>query len=299
MNKPHIYLLNVFLTVLLIFSFLLSSAALLVHCKALSTQTCVNIAEEKNLAEKAHSELTQYFRDQENTTAIPLSVYEKTITTENCEAIIRSSIENGFAYLNGRTATVGAEFDFSSLNADLRAFFSDYADQNGIQKDDAFEKAVKNTQNAAKQRILTACDVFRFRTLADAGVLSKAQRVAKWSLLLVLGALLLLALTVFGLFLCNRKSKRHMLYWCGIGLMIASVLMLIPACWLSCSRWFDRFAIKTDQVFAAVTGYLYSMTGAVTVLSICGFIAGALMLAGFIVLHIRSGKAASLQTTKH
>ncbi len=299
MKKPHIYLISVFLTVLLIFSLLGTAALMLLRFQGLDTEKALRIAKEQNLAQKVHVTLTQRFADQENTTGIPLAVYEKTITEENCDAIIRASVRGGFEYLNGRSADYAAKPDFSVLETDMRAFLTAYADKNGIEKDASFELAVKDSLNAAKEQILDACDVFRFRMLADAHALQKARSILKWSGFLAIGAALITLLIVLFLFMSNHAEGRHGFYWTGIALLIASVLLMVPSVWLTKTRWFDRFSVKTDQVFAAVTGYLYSMTNAAALLAVCGIAAGLLMIGLFVLLHIRSKKAEEVKKLKH
>ena len=70
-----------------------------------------------------------------------------------------------------------------------------------------------------------------------------------------------------------------LLYRLGSAVLVGSLLLLIPAAWLQLTHWFDRFAVKSDHVFAAVTGYLYTLTGtAITagaagiVLALCLFL---------------------------
>ncbi|MBR6107146.1 MAG: hypothetical protein IKQ39_03975 [Oscillospiraceae bacterium] len=298
MKKPHIYLISVFLSILLIFSFLVTGLIALMHFKGMEADTCLQIVQDKQLAQAVHESLTQYFTDQENTTGIPVSVYENSITAEACETIIRDSVKNGFSYLNGRTAKVGTEPDFSVLEQDMRAFFEDYADQHKIEKNASYEIAVKESLTGAKAAILNACDVYRFRTLDDAGVMSKAQHVLKWSGFLTIGAGLVTLLLILFLFMTNHAEGRHGFYWTGISLLIASLLLLIPARWLIRTCWFDRFAIKTDHVFAAVTGFLYSLTEAATQMAIVGICAAVLLLL-FLLMHIHVYKKETIRTAKH
>ncbi len=299
MKKPHIYLISVLLTVLLIFSLLVTGCLFLLRFKGLDTDTALRIAQEKNLAEKVHISLTQKFTDLENATGIPLSVYENSITTEKCDTMINESIRNGFGYLNGRNADVSVSFDYSVLETDMRAFLSAYAEEHGIEKDAGYELAVKHAMNAAKQQIEDSCDVYRFGTLYDAKALQKAQRILKWSGFLAVGAALITLLIALFLFMTNHAEGRHGFYWSGIGAIISGLLLLIPSLWLTKTHWFDRFAVKTDQVFAAVTGYLYTMTRAASVLAICEIAAGAVMIGLFVLLHLRSRKAAAVRKTKH
>lgn len=299
MKKPHIYLISTLLTILLIFSFLVTGLLALLHFKGMEPDTCLQIVQEKGLAQSVHESLTQYFTDQENTTGIPASVYENAITAEACETMIRDAVKNGFSYLNGRTAKVGTEPDFTVLEQDLRAFFENYAEEHKVEKDAAYELAVKESLSSAKETIRNACDVYRFRTLDDAGVMKKAQHVLKWSGFLAVGAGLITLLLILFLFMTNHAEGRHGFYWTGIGLLIASVLLLIPSRWLTDTRWFDRFAIKTDHVFTAVTGFLYALTETASRMALFGIAASALLMLIFVLMQLHSHKKAVISEAKH
>lgn len=272
MKKPLQYLVSVILTLLLTFSLIGTVAVLLVGGKALNPKTCTNLIVTQNLAEKVHTSLHATFTQQENTTGIPVTVYEHAIAQDQLAVMISDSIENAFSYLEGEAENIGITPDFTVLEADLTEFFTSYATENGFAQDETFDQALSDSIAAAEQMIQTNADVFRFASLADAGLMAKVRRVMPWITRGTVVAIVATVALVFLLLLMHRRDMRQALYWIANALCSASLLMLLPTAWIHVTRWFDRFTVKSDQTFAAVTGYLYGLTGTVIVIAIIGFV---------------------------
>ena len=268
------YISGVFLTILLIFSCILAVLSGAVRFRMLNTDEVMQIVTSQQLADKVQRTLQNEIKAAESTTGIPADVYADAITPDKLEPMIRSSISNGFAYLRGDTAKLEIAHDFQALDESIAAFFESYAAKNNIAKDETYEAAVKAAKSDAESRILSACDVFRFGMLAETGVLDKARMFIPWAGYAVAAAFGAVIFFMLMLFFSNHREPEAGFYWTGTGVLVASVLLLIPAVWLERTRWFDRFAVKTDHTFAAVTGYLYGGTHAV-ILAALGGIAAA------------------------
>lgn len=281
MNRPLQYLASVVLTLLLVFTLAGSVVLGIVKYRALDADTCNRILAEKNLDVRVLENLTAYYTEQVNTSGIPVSVYTESLSVEQIHGIIEQSIRNAFAYLHGKQDTVAVEADFSKLEQNLTAFFEQYADENGYQKDKAYEKSLQKAIENAKTNVLTTADVFRFSTLHEAKVLKKLRPYVPWVsrgfVLCLMASVVLLAL----LAAVHRKALKQLLYWAASAVCTASLLMTVPAAVIHFTRWFDRFAVKSDQIFTAVTGYLYDMTGAVIIAGTIGFILAAGMWIAF------------------
>ncbi len=267
------YISGVFFTILLIFSCILAVLSGAVRFRMLDTDAVLQIVTEQQLAEKVQRTLQNEIKAAESTTGIPASVYADAITPEKLEPMIRSSISNGFAYLRGDTAKLEIAHDFQPLEESITAFFEEYAGKHGVAKDSTYEAAVKAAKSNAEERILSACDVFRFGMLEEAGVLDKARMFIPWAGYAVAAAFGAVIFFMLLLFFSNHREAEAGFYWTGTGVLVASVLLLIPAMWLKHTRWFDRFAVKTDHTFAAVTGYLYGGTQAVIYAALGGIAA--------------------------
>ncbi|MBQ6039255.1 MAG: hypothetical protein IJL32_00530 [Oscillospiraceae bacterium] len=299
MKKTSTYIAGVIFTVLLIFSCIFAMGAGVVRFRMLDTDAVQELVTKKELSEKVHAALETEFRTAENTTGIPFSVYEGSISADQLEPLIRESITNGFAYLRGDAAILGIQPDFSELNDRIGNFFSEYADKNNVIRDSAYDEAVRAAKESASLRIRTACDVFRFSMLADAGVLEPAKTYIPWAGYGVFAAFAAVTLFALLLFFANYQEPETGLYWIGSGVLIASLLVMIPSVWLQKTGWFDRFAVKTDHTFAAVTGYLYSGTHALIVTAVCGILFAVLCYLLFWLLHSLRLRKTALKKAKH
>lgn len=299
MKRSVTYLFSAILTLLLIFTALAAMGACVVRKVSLNTDTALTLVRTQSLADRVHSSLETEFRQRESTTGIPAELYAEFVTVEALEPIIRDTVTNGFSYLRGETATLGVSPDFTALETALRAFFADYAAQNDLEQGTLFDSAVRATIADAEHTILSNCDVFRFGTLEEAGVFRQAKPVIPWvgagAVTLVAVSLVLAVL----LFSVNHREPWHGCYWVGTALLIASLLLLAPSVYLQATRWFDRFAVKTDQTFAAVTGYLYANTHALIVTAIAGIIAAALLYVIFVLIHTHHRTREIVRSSKH
>lgn len=299
MKKPALYIASVIFTLLLIFTTLAAMGACVLRFYALDTATTLSIVQAQSLPERVHSALETEFRQRESTTGIPADMYAEAISEEALEPMIRDTVTNGFAYLRGDTATLGISPDFSALETKLRQFFSDYAAKENIEQNETYDEAVRSTIDFAEDTILSACDVFRFGSLNDAGVVKQAKVYITWAGLIAIVLIAVSLLLVLILFLLHRHEAELGLYWSGTALAIASLLLLSPSAWLQQTRWFDRFAVKTDQTFAAVTGYLYANTERMIVTAVCGLLAASVMFVLFVLLHLHRRKKEIVRSAKH
>ena len=299
MNKASTYLASVIFTLLLIFLMIGAAAAGVFRFCALDTKTALSVVDSQNLAARVHTALETTARQQESTTGIPAEVYKSAISEEQLAPIIRDTVTNGFAYLRGDTASLGVQPDFSELEAQIRSFFESYAQEQGIEKNETLEKAIRSTADAAEANILSACDVFRFGSLNEAGVVKQARIYIPWAGAAALAMIAAVILFAVILFLINVHERGNGFYWCGTAALIASLLLLTVSVWLYQTRWFDRFAVMTDQTFAAVTSYLYANTKAMILTALCGIAGAAVMYLIFAVIRFRRHKREVVRKAKH
>ena len=299
MKRPAVYLASVFFTLLLIFTSLAAIAAGVARFHALNTDTALAIVRQQDLAARVHTSLETEFRQRESTTGIPAEVYADAITPEKLEPIISAAVSNGFAYVRGDTASLGVAPDFSGLEEALQQFFADYAAKEGVEKDETYNSAVRDTIAEAEEIIRKACDVYRFGNLNESGMMKQAKSYVPWlgAAVIALAAVSLVLIVI--LFTVNRREAEHGCYWTATALLIASLLLLIPSAWLHYTRWFDRFAVKTDQTFAAVTGFLYSNTHTMIVTAAIAAAAAVLLYILFAILHSVRRKREIVREAKH
>lgn len=251
---------------------------------ALRADTYLTIAEEQKLTDRVMNSLEQHFTTKASATSIPAEVYMEHITREQVDTAIRDTIQNAFSFIHGDTDTIAVTVDLSEMEQSVSDFFSDYAASIGYKKDAAYETKVTATQNAAKQEVIAQVDVFKFATLENAGLLSKAKALMPYLNFALagcgFGCLILLLL----LSRVNRKSSGVLLYWGGWALTISALLPLIPVIYVKKTDYFAAFVIKSDRIYAAVTGSLNGLTDALFQLDLVLLALGLLCVIGYGVL---------------
>ncbi|MDE6035789.1 MAG: hypothetical protein K2G36_07770 [Ruminococcus sp.] len=273
MKKLSTYLISLFLSIFLVFLIIASAVAGVLRMN-ITEQKSKAMFGKNNVYSLITGELQKYFSAQYNTTGIPADVY--------MEALDESYIINVTdAYVNSMfdTLKTGKSKKFTipeneTLENNIRNFFSDYADNNNYEKNDVYEKKVSATIENAYRVTENYCDVYKYATLQEHGVLSKISaifsRIGKISLICT-------GITVFLIILlivANMKSIRDALYWTGISGIIAGILGTLPTAWLISADYFDSFAIKQPQIFKAFTGTMYAVTESVMTVNIAVMISG-------------------------
>ena len=278
------YFANIVITILLVFSLLAAEGTLFVRLYASKADTCLSVMEEQGLSDRIYTSLEARFTEQVSTSGIPAQVYMDALTREQLDSGVRASVTSAYAYLHGTSDSYAFEMDLSSLEASIRQFFSDYADQIQYPKDETYEKKVNAAVDSAKKQVL------RFSTLESAGLLSKIRRVMPW-LNPAMAASAAVVCVLLGLLAwINRKRPLRILYWSGCSLTVASCIALIPLIYVKATDYFAAFTIKTTQIYAAVTGMLNRMTDACLLLEGIMLGCGILCLAAYTIGACRTSR---------
>lgn len=287
MKSIRQYIFNILLTFLLVFFLLFSELTVFAKVCVLNAGTFRTVAVQQQLEEKAYTSLESYFQTRVNSTGIPAEVYLDTIDKQSLQDAIYGSVEQAFAYLTGRTDTFAHTMDFTALEASVEDFFSDYADENGFQKDSVYEEKLNSSIQEAEDEILFVTDTFKFSVMYENGWLAAARRYVSFLDPAVAGCLIGTVLFLLLLLLCNRKQPVQLLYWGGLSAMTAGLLLAVPCLYVTATNYFAGFAIKDPQIFAAVVGYLELLTGRAGILSAVTIAAAVLCLLVFGLVHIR------------
>ena len=280
MKKINNYIPCVFLTLILVFSFI-SIELLCVSKFALNENSAAKIVTEQALDVKVMAALEKHFTDKYSSTGIPADVYMNSLTPQWLNAEIRYKIIEGFTYLNGnsgRNANFNLISDYSQLKGSIRKFFEAYADENDIEKDAVFEAKIIQTQKNACETVSSYADVFKFQTLYDEGVLPQIAKFSPYLTPAIIAASTLCIVMIAIIILLCRKNLMTSLYWIGSALMISSLIILIPSIYIKAIRYFDGFAIKQEQVFTAFTTYLWGIINAAVTAGIIAMILGVVLI---------------------
>lgn len=283
MKKIRLYIPNLLLTFLLVFFIMGSEAALLAEGVALNPATFQYITYHQGLAQKGYSSLESYFKTRANSTGIPANVYLDVITEQDLADAIVQNCTSAVESLGTKSAMI-LDFDMTNVEASIRTFFEDYAEENGYEQDEVFEQKVQSTIDEARAELLIVTDPFKIATLEANGLLTKASSIV-WYLnsaipICIAGTALLIVLLI----LCNRKQMEHLCYWIGLAGFTAGLLMAVPCIYLTASDFFSGFAIKDPQIFSAVVGILKLITNRGLTMAIITMIVGIIGIGGFIFL---------------
>ncbi|WP_044974151.1 hypothetical protein [Ruminococcus sp. HUN007] len=87
-----------------------------------------------------------------------------------------------------------------------------------------------------------------------------AAKTARYSDMLFIGSFALAGLLVLILLIANIKGFSGFFYWISIPFGSVSLLILAGGIWLKQSEYFNRFAIKAQHIYSAITGACYYYT---------------------------------------
>ena len=276
------YILSVILTLLLIFT-VIGFGIVYTANTSLDAGRTVKIAEDLNLSETVHQNIENYFADMYSATGIPAWVYMKSLTPEWVSTAVKSQIRAGFEGFKHQDRLIAAPFTDEqlnpSLNADIAQFYYDYAAENSIETDSAFDEKILQVQRETQDKVLEFTDVFMFRKLYSQGVYEQIRNITSKDIMrFVLAGIAIVGAAIIGIILLiNRKNKPFALYWTGIAAIIAGVIEIIPCIYIRKTKYFDGFVVK-KEVYTVVTSFLYSLNDILFNVGLCTTVIGALVL---------------------
>lgn len=284
MKRVHLYIPNVILTLLLVFLLIGCEGTILARRMGLSTNTFRYVTIHQKLADKGYENLTTYFRTRSNSTGIPAEVILDNVTKEAMQTAIIANADRALAYLCGSQDTYATTMDFTALENAMTDFFVDYAKENGYAQDDAFEEKLQSSIDEAEAKILETADPFQFGTLQSNGWLAKLRKAVSYLNFAMTGCLIAGAVLLVLLVLCNLRQPEHLCYWLGLAALVAGILMAIPCIYLTASDLISGFAIKDQQIYAGVVGFLSLLISRGLTMAIITAMVGIIGVAGFAFL---------------
>lgn len=288
MKKIRLYIPNVLLTFLVVFSLLGTELALFAKNTVLNAATFRTVAEQQDLKSKAYSSLETTFKSKANSTGIPAEVFLDPMDKEALHEGILDSVSQAFDYLNGVSDDYDFTMDFTELENSITTFFEDYAAEIGYKKDAAYDEKVASVIKDAESEVLFVVDTFKFSTMHRNGWLSKIRGYLAYLNPAVLGCAVLTIVLLLLLIFCNRKQLVHLAYWCGLAAMISGLMLLVPCIYLTATDYFTAFALKDPQIFAAVVGFLQLLTGRALTMAAVTLVCGIVLLVVFGIIQPRT-----------
>lgn len=284
MKKVHCYIPNVLLTLLLVFVLLATELVFFARMQIINTDTFRTVVQQEKLADKAYASLETYFSTRSNSTGIPAEVYLNAIGREELNEAIIDSVSQAFDYLSGKTDSYEFKMDFTELEGSITAFFEEYADENGYEKDEKYEKKLASTIKSAESKIRSSADTFKLSVMYEKGWLKTARYYLQYLNLASMISIVAVVVLLFLLILCNVKQIGHFFYWIGLSSLVAGALLLTPCVYVKATNFFAGFTIKDPQIFSAVVGLLNLLTTRAMTVAIVTLVAALILLVAFIFI---------------
>ena len=229
------------LSVILCFTLIFSMVLLCAVPTATSSSTYVEISEKENLAEKIYDEINLNFIDLAGSTNIPKEVFDEAISVEQIEEILPTYIGSLVDYTFKKVDSIyEINPDFTALEENLTEFFIDYAEENNIERDDAFLKQQEKTISETKEEIISYLDLNIFKKAMD--ILSPyAVKVKTYGYLAVTVLVVLCAL----LFIALRfVDKKHFIFWAFMSVLVSCLIAICTCLFLILTGTFDNFILS-------------------------------------------------------
>ena len=284
MKKISTYLPSLVISILLVFLTIASSALLLVDIN-ISANKFKKLANKNSLETSIYSEINKYYEDKYNTTGIPAEVFMEAINENYIRSYVEAYIDSAFVALENGTEMSAVHPKNSKLEENIDSFFNDFAEKNNYEKDDNYGLKLRNTKENAYTTIGSFCDVYKFSSMNQHGILSKLAKVYSHRIIATAAALAAVFFMIVLLIIINHKKKIAAMYWCGVSAMVAGILGAAPSIYLIATRYFDSFTIKQVPVFTAFTSVMYKYTEAFTAVSIALVVIGITLMVTYGVVH--------------
>lgn len=234
--------------------------------------------DKQDAAKKVHDALQQKYALAYHTTAVPSEVYMDVLTEEWLETAMKTYVKENYS-LNKTSDAI----DFTALQESITTYFETYAEENAYAKDETYTEKLEETISDAEKTVNSAIDVFHLHTMYRAGILQKFLNLGTFQVWIgligcgVLTAVLLLLL--------------HRMYFVGMGLFAAGVLLTVPSLVVWAGGYISRFALKDAAVYAVFTGTMYHLLYLLLGIGIILFVIG-LVLTGIAIVRSRKRETA-------
>lgn len=284
MKKLSTYLVSLIISVILVFMMTATALTVIVRINVTAKKS-IQLSEDINIYSSVKGELQKYFSNQYNTTGVPADVYMNAIDENYIREVTDLYTNALFSSLEtGEQADIEIPQN-ENLEKNIEEFFSDYADSNGYKKDEVYNKKVSATIDNAYSVTENCCDVYKYATLQEHGVLSKISEIygsLRKIMSVCIGAT---AFLVILLVLVNIRGISGVLYWLGISALISGAFGTIPSAYLLGVNYFDSFVIKQPQVFRTFTSAMYGLTRAFMAVHIAVLAIGVFFIVIYAVIN--------------
>lgn len=263
MKVSEKYILNLILSILMVFSLLGAVGMCFVKNHLLNETTYIQNSERNDIPQMTYDEINTYFTNSTDYSKIPADVYMSAITVEDVKSIINLKIQWLFDYITaGNSKTLVDKNDYteihlySALEKSITDYFDEFAKENNVEIDEAYNTQLRNTIDTAISEIDNYTDIYLIDLVEKTGVIEKIRKY--YDLINILMYVCIAAAVLFAVLIVisTRKRIANMLYWLSLSGICMSILTLIPTLWLKISGVTNKLIIRNKCVYSAYTGFL-------------------------------------------
>lgn len=282
MKRMEKYIPNLLLTMLLVFALIGLEGIVFAKNQLMRSEPYIEAVETNDVALKSMNAIEKYFKDSENYSGIPAEVYMSAITENDIKSMIEMKINNAFDYINGSASGYNEmQFDFSELEKSISDYFAEFAEENNVEIDDAYNQQLQKTIDTAESEITNFTDVYMLKMIEKTGAFSKLNKLYGFvnPLIYITAGLAALCIIII-LFL----SRNNFFYWLSSAFLCSSVLALIPCLYFKFSGYLDKLVIRNDYIYSAVTGMLNGTLNKYIALQAGIFVVGVILMAIYLII---------------
>lgn len=260
MKVSEKYILNLILSILMVFSLLGTVGLSFVKNHLLNETTYTQNSEKNNIPQMAYDEINTYFTNSTDYSRIPADVYMSAISEEDVKSIINLKIQWLFDYItaeNSKTSVERIDYSYySALEKSITDYFEEFAKENNVEVDEAYNTQLQNTIDTAISEIDNYTDIYLIDLIEKTGAIEKVRKYYNLINILMYVCIAVTVLCAAIIVILTRKRIANTLYWLSISGICMSIIMLIPTLWLKISGVTNKLIIRNKCVYSAYTGFL-------------------------------------------
>ncbi|MDE6103282.1 MAG: hypothetical protein K2F60_01995, partial [Oscillospiraceae bacterium] len=259
-----------------------SEGIMFAKTQLMRSEPYIEAVETNDVALKSMNAIEKYFKDSENYSGIPADVYMSAITEDDIKSMIEMKINNVFDYINGSASGYNEmQFDFSDLEKSISDYFAEFAEENNVEIDDAYNQQLQKTIDTAESEITNFTDVYMLKMIEKTGAFSKLNKLYGFVNPLIY---ITVGLAVLCFIIILIMSRKNFLYWTSSAFLCSSVIAFIPCLYFKFSGYLDKLVIRNDYIYSAVTGMLNGTLNKYIALQTCIFAVGIILMVIYMII---------------
>ncbi|MDE5648748.1 MAG: hypothetical protein K2I33_02455 [Oscillospiraceae bacterium] len=282
MKRMEKYIPNLLLTMILVFALIGSEGIMFAKTQLMRSEPYIEAVETNDVALKSMNAIEKYFKDSENYSGIPADVYMSAITEDDIKSMIEMKINNVVDDIDGSASGYNEmQFDFSDLEKSISDYFAEFAEENNVEIDDAYNQQLQKTIDTAESEITNFTDVYMLKMIEKTGAFSKLNKLYGFVNPLIY---ITVGLAVLCFIIILIMSRKNFLYWTSSAFLCSSVIAFIPCLYFKFSGYLDKLVIRNDYIYSAVTGMLNGTLNKYIALQTCIFAVGIILMVIYMII---------------